>query len=702
MKQKNIVFKTFLMVFGACLFVWLATSPARTSEELSPGTRAHGEHLIPQVEHVRTCHDILGELKRAHYRKTPIDDALSAKVFETYLDDLDPSRSYFLASDINEFEVYRYRLDDLLKAGDLEPAYVIFNRFQKRENERFNFFLTRLGEGLDDLSFDGSESIEIDRKEAAWPADMNELGELSHLHFKNSVLNLTLADKKPDEIVDTLKKRYQRQLKFIQQTNSEDVFQIFMNSLAQHFDPHTSYFSPRVAEEFDINMNQSLEGIGALLGPEDEYTKIIRLISAGPAEKSGLLKAADRIVGVGQGPEGEIVDVVGWRLDEVVKLIRGPRETIVRLEIIPVDVADDQTKVIAIERNTVKLEEQTAKMEIITTEHKGQATKIAVIDLPTFYLDFQAARAGDRNYRSSTRDVKKFLLELSQTEVQGLVIDLRNNSGGLLQEAIELTGLFIEQGPIVQVRTAGGNIEVLRDPDRGIYYRGPLAILTNRMSASASEILAGAVQDYGRGIVVGESTFGKGTVQSLLKLNRGQLKATIAKFYRITGESTQHKGVTPDIRYPSLYGMDTIGESALTDALPWDTIADVPFKSVSNVTPLMDAVRGRHQQRVHDDPDYTYRLAMIEHLKQMRSKTTLSLNEATRRRERKEIKEWEFTLTNKRRIAKNLEPITKLDEMDSDDDDNDDEESKADPVLIETANILLDYAELSSKRIAQQ
>ncbi|MCP4451041.1 MAG: tail-specific protease, partial [Planctomycetes bacterium] len=356
------------------------------------------------------------------------------------------------------------------------------------------------------------------------------------------------------------------------------------------------------------------------------------------------------------------------------------------------------TKLISIERNTVKLEEQTAKKEIISVEREGRTVNVAVIDLPTFYLDYKAARAGDRNYRSSTRDIKQFLRELSETDVEGLVIDVRNNGGGLLQEALELTGLFIEQGPVVQVRDAEGRVEVLRDLDRSIYYKGPLAILTNRLSASASEILAGAIQDYGRGIVIGEQTFGKGTVQSVMTLDRGQLKATIAKFYRVTGGSTQHRGVEPDITYPTLHDMNSIGESALTEAMPWDTIARVPYQAHGNVQPFIAALRERHQTRQKDDPDYTYRLAMIDHYQVIREKKTLSLNESVRRKERDDTKDWKLVLENIRRIAKDLTPIEKLEELDSEESDA----SQKDPLLVETANILLDYVELSSKLTVQR
>ncbi|MCF7975805.1 MAG: carboxy terminal-processing peptidase [Phycisphaerae bacterium] len=690
MNHKKFVFKSIIVVFGLCLLIWRVTPPAWTSNGSSLDRASNGGLLVPLKEHPTTCRDILRQLKQSHYRQIPVDDALSNKVFDTYLSELDPSRRLFMASDINEFEVYRDRFDDLTLAGDLGPAFDIYNRFIQRATERFEFLLTCLENGLSDLSFEDSETIEIDRKDAAWPVDRAELDDMSRKNLKSSALSLKLADKSMEEIAEILTKRFENQLNRIQQSNSEDAFETFMNSLSQQFDPHTTYFSPVLSEEFGISMSQSLEGIGALLRTKDEYTTIVSLIPAGPAEKSELLKPADRIVGVGQGPEGEIVDVVGWRLDEVVKLIRGPKKTIVRLKILPVDASDEQAKVISIERNTVKLEEQTAKKEILQVEHQGRSVNVAVIDLPTFYLDFKAAHGGDPNYRSSTRDVKKILQALSDTDVEGLVIDLRNNGGGLLQEAIELTGLLIKQGPVVQVRAAGGRIEILNDLDNAIYYDGPLAILTNRMSASASEILAGAVQDYGRGIVIGERTFGKGTVQAMMTLDRGQLKATIAKFYRITGGSTQHKGIVPDISYPTMHDVNSIGESALTEAMPWDTIGKITYPSYGNPQPFMTTLRDRHLERQKHDPDYTYRLAMIDYLQEMRKKNTLSLNEEVRRKERKDADEWQLTLENTRRLAKNQTPIETLDELES----TESQDSQDDPLLIEAARILLDYAEL--------
>lgn len=694
MNQKNIALKTVFLVLGVSLLVWSVTPSAQTSEEAPVQGVSNSGQLEPLKEHPRTSTAVLRKLKRSHYRQVLLDDALSQKVFDAYLSQLDPARRLFMASDIEEFKQYEDRFDDLLVEGDLGPAFDIFNRFMTRAAEHYEFLLTCAEAELDDQIFEGTDSVEIDREEAPWPADEAELQTLSRKYFTSSALSLKLADKDVNEIPSLLQKRYQNLLDRVRQTNSEDAFEVYMNSVVQQFGPHTAYFSPVQSEEFDISVSQSLDGIGALLSRRDEYTTIVRIIPGGPAEKSGLLKAADRIAGVAQGEEGEMVDVIGWRLDEVVKLIRGPKKTTVRLRVLPADATDDLTKDISIERDTVKLEEQTAKKEIISVEREGRPVNVMVIDLPTFYLDFKAARAGDRNYRSSTRDVKQFLKELSGTDVEGVIIDVRNNGGGLLQEAIELTGLFIEKGPVVQVRDIGGRVEVLSDYDRSIHYKGPLAILTNRLSASASEILAGAVQDYGRGIVVGERTFGKGTVQAMNPLERGQLKSTMAKFYRITGASTQHRGIEPDISYPiTLHDVNSIGESALPEALPWDTIDKVPYRSYGKVQPWIDDLRDRHLQRQESDADYTYRVAMIDHLQEMRKKNTLSLNEEVRRKEREDTRAWQLALENERRVAKNQDPIETLEELESEEE----EDTSEDPLLAECAHILLDYAELSSR-----
>jgi len=659
--------------------------------------------LCPGKEQLKTSRDVVEQLQNKHYRHFEIDDKLSVEIFNRYLADLDPVRSYFLATDISQFEIYRYQLDDALKSGQLEPAFKIYNRYHQRVIERLAFLVKRLEQGLQNMKFEIDETLDTDRKDASWLGSRAEQDNLWLKRLKSNVLSLKLTGKSLDEITGILSRRYRNQLNRVRQTNSEDVFQLYMNALTQTYGPHTVYFSPRLSEDFDITMSLSLEGIGALLRNENEHTKVVSLIPAGPADKAGQLKPADRIVGVGQGADAETVDVVGWRIDEVVKLIRGPKGTTVRLEIIPADAEDEhQTKLISIVRNTVKLEEQSAHKKLFDLEHNGRTSKLAIIKIPTFYLDFKALRAGDYNYRSSTRDVERLLKELAETNLAGIIIDLRDNSGGSLQEAIALTGLFIRQGPIVQVRNADGSIDVLDDRDPEILYEGPLAILVNRLSASASEIFAGAIQDYRRGIIIGERTFGKGTVQALLSLNRGQLKTTVAKFYRISGESTQNNGISPDVYYPSLYDMEKIGESTLTGALPWDRIVGVKYKPHLDQNQFMDQLNKQHKIRIDQNPDYEYLLEIRQHFKKAREKTEISLHEATRRQEREENDQWRLALENKRRLAKNLKPFKKISDFESDNntEESGDQEPGNDPLLIEAGNILIDFISLSSQIMA--
>lgn len=652
--------------------------------------------LQPIKQHTQTNSVIIEQLQYNHYRDLSIDDQLSSEVFDRYLLDLDPTRSYFLAADITEFETYRYQLDDALKSTEFEPAFKIFNRYQQRAVERLVFVINRLNKELQDMKFDVEEYLETDRENVPWPAGFDELDELWRKRLKSRVLNLKLVGKALDETTELLKKQYLSQLNQISQTTHEDVFQIYINALAQTYDPHTQYFSPRASKNFDISMSLSLEGIGAYLQNENEYTKVVRLIPFGPADKSNLLKSGDRIVGVGQGSDGEMVHVVGWRLDEVVQLIRGPKGTLVRLEIVPISADDEhQTKIISIVRNTVNLEEQSAQKKIIKLNRNGRIYRIGIIDIPIFYLDFKGLESGDPHYRSTTRDVRRLLNELAEVNVDGIIVDLRNNSGGALQEAAALTGLFIKQGPVVQVRSAKGKIEILEDLDPDILYNGPLSIVVNRLSASASEIFAGAIQDYHRGIIIGERTFGKGTVQSLFPLKQGQLKVTLAKFYRVTGESTQHKGVTPDILYPSLYDMEEIGESTLPGALPWDIISAVPYNTYPELTHTITHLRDLHNKRMQLNPDYRYLLEMIKHLKKTRGKTQICLEEVTRKQELSETTQWRLHMENRRRVAKNLKPVEKLTDLESDETEKArDVLPEEDPLLIETGNILTDYISL--------
>jgi carboxyl-terminal processing protease len=477
-----------------------------------------------------------------------------------------------------------------------------------------------------------------------------------------------------------------------------------MNAFAMSFDPHTQYFSPRRTENFNINMSLSLEGIGAVLQSEEEFTKVLRLISGGPAERSKLLKPADRIIGVGQGKEGEVLDVVGWRLDEVVDKIRGPKGTLVRLEIIPADSEDDhQTRVISIVRDKVKLEEQAAKKKLIELDKNNKKFKIGIIDIPTFYADFKGIHAGNPNYKSTTKDVRRLLNELKAEGVHGVIIDLRDNGGGSLQEANSLVGLFIGLGPTVQVRNAKGRIEIIRDHNPEIAYNGPLVVLVNRMSASASEIFAGAIQDYKRGIVIGEQTFGKGTVQSLLPLNQGQLKATTAKYYRISGQSTQNKGIIPDITYESLYLSKDIGESSLPDALRWDKINSIPYQTYYNFNDMMPWLSRFHAARMQMSLDYNYILERRKRNETMSEKKTVSLSEQTRRQERAESEKWRLELENSLRLSKGEPPLKKLSDLKEEPAGmSHSSEIVEDSILIEAEEVLTDLIELLRKKVAFQ
>jgi carboxyl-terminal processing protease len=663
--------------------------------------------LTPTKKQSLNSVDIMDQLQHRHYRRLAADDQLSSKVLDRYLSELDGSRSYFLLKDIREFEAYRHRLDDALKAGELEPAFRIFNRYQQRVIERLVFMINRIERGLETMVFDIEESIDIDRKSAPWPASRAELDELWRKGLKNDVLNLKLTGKSLEDIGKLLNQRYRSRLNRVSQTNSEDAFAFYINALAGVYDPHTQYFTPRMSENFEIAMSLSLEGIGAVLQRENEYTKVLRLVHAGPADKGKALKPGDRIVGIGQGAKGEIVDVIGWRLDDVVQLIRGPKETIVRLKIIPVDADNEQeTKIIEIVRDTVNLEEQRAQKKVIDLERKGRTYKIGIIDIPTFYIDFRAARSGDPDYRSTARDVNGLLKELVHDKVSGIIIDLRENGGGSLLQANRLTGLFIETGPTVLMRKANGEIVVDRDKDPKIAYRGPMVVLFNRLSASATEIFAGAIQDYQRGVVVGTRTFGKGTVQALLDLDQGKLKLTTAKFYRVSGKSTQHKGVVPDISFPAIYDIEKIGESALPEALPWDQVSAVDYQTYTNLAPSIPLLRARHKSRIKQSPDFAYLIADMKRLKKMRKQTKLSLKEATRRQERDRAEQLRLELENKRRLAKGLKPIEKADDLKKDDgaggkDREEKEEEEPDPFLTEAQYILLDLITMSKGKLAK-
>ena len=654
------------------------------------------EELTPRAEHKRATRLITHFLSNYHYKKPQLDDELSKKIFDRYIEMLDPTKSYLLRSDIDEFNIHRSKFDDYLCHSDLQPVYDMYIRYRERVEERTTKAIAMLDYPF---NFDRNEAFMFDREDAKWAKDQKELDELWRKRVKNDILSLQLAGKEPGEINDTLEKRYQGIIRRTGQLNSEDVFQMAINAYTTSIDPHTSYFSPRTSENFKIRMSLSLEGIGAVLQTENEYTLVREIVPGGPADKGGKLYADDRIVGIGQGQKGEIIDVVGWRLDDVVDLIRGKKGTLVKLEILPKKSGPDGPgKVISIERNTIRLEEQAAKMSTLEVGDDAAALRIGVIDLPTFYMDFEARTRGDEDYRSTTRDVRRLISELDQDSFDALIVDLRGNGGGSLSEATDLTGLFIDVGPVVQVRNSQGRVQLERDTDRGVAYSGPLAVLVDRNSASASEIFAGAIQDYGRGIVLGEPTFGKGTVQNLVDLNRfddtmdgklGQLKATIAQFFRVAGGSTQHKGVIPDITFPTALSADDHGERALDNALPWDQIAAARFKPVANKTDNIAMLRELHESRVAVDPAFQAVLAQEAAIEVARERKEVSLLFAARKAEYDKNKREQKERENQIRVAHGLEPLA-LDSDDEDDEDEKKDEEDFDVVLDEASFVVAD------------
>ncbi len=675
--------------------------------------------LAPTTQQTWTLRALVTELEEIHYIDRRYNDAMSADHLDTYLERLDPSHLYFTAADVAEFQRYATQLDDLGRQGELSPAFEIFDQYERRATERLEDVITNMPSILGQLDFDRDEYIDSDPTERDWAADVAELDDRWRKRLKNQVLALRLAEKDPEEIAPTLVKRYENQRNRLSQYNEQDVFAVYANALTSQFDPHTSYFSPRRAENFDIDMRLSLEGIGAVLQNEDEYVKVVRVVPAGPADKQSDLKAAELIIAVGQGKAGPMTDVIGWRLDDVVDLVRGKKGTVVRLDVIPAAGRADEARRLTITRNEVQLEEQAAQSKIIEiNDLDSTPRKVGVIDIPAFYLDFEAYRKGDPDFRSTTRDVAKLVNELNEAGVDGLVIDLRGNGGGSLREANELTGLFIEYGPTVQIRGTGSRVWRDGKRRRGPYYDGPVAIMIDRLSASASEIFAGALQDYGRAIVVGDRSFGKGTVQTLLDLPEGQLKITESKFYRISGDSTQHRGVIPDISYPSLLQHDEIGESSLDKALDWDRIAPVRHKDYGVVDAILPTLVAKHTERANADPDFQYIWDQKALAEKIRGAEVLPLNEAERIAQRTSQEIQYLAIENARRQAKGLDALASLDDLVNEEDelsdvnsdsagnpssigDDTEEEEDVDALITETARILTDAINLSGQVMAR-
>lgn len=673
------------------------------------------QEMAPAVIYGRTAIELLRELETKHYSPVVFDDGFSVELYDHYIEALDGQKLYFNASDIQQLSAYRDTLDDSLKNGDLQPAYEIYNLYHRRVLERLVWTVNFVENELSSLDYSVEEYLEIDREDAAWASDTASLDDLWRQRIKSSALSLSLTGMEPDLIEERLSKRYRNQLNQVAKTNDRDVFQAYLATVARTVDPHTSYFSPRDSETFNMGLRGSLQGIGAQLTSEDEYTKVAELIKGGPAERGGELKAGDRIIGIAQGEEGEMQDVIGLRLDDVVDQIRGEEGTTIRLNVIPAAATSEAAaREIVIVRDTVELSEQFAKSEVIEVEVQDDIYRVGVITLPSFYFDFEAAAAGLPNYRSSARDVRALLEELKEDDVEAVVVDLRYNGGGSLNEANELVGLFIESGPTVQIRYSGqrnGFVRSYGDADQEIVYDGPLAVLVNRASASASEIFAGAIQDYQRGVVLGGQTFGKGTVQEIIPMNYGQVKLTRSKFYRISGASTQHRGVLPDIEFPDRYqAIETMGESNLDGALPWDTVRPVEYRSYNDLRGIMPELQARHEARAAEDPDFVYLEDAVQRMIDVRQRKTIPLQREELKSQREADRRAEFEANNQRLQAKGL-PLEEWRDLESDseaedeiaaveEEESEEEREEDDPLLMESGRILVDMAELLGNPMA--
>jgi carboxyl-terminal processing protease len=682
--------------------------PAAWAEPETPEITAESD-VVPAIlesdqRHRQISRMVSRFVERAHYSRVSIDDALSSSVLDNYIEALDANKHYFLDSDIIYFARYRQELDDVLRSGDLEPVFDIFRLYRLRAQQNLGYALSLLDSDTE-IDFNTNEEYMFDREDSPWLTTPEEMQDLWRQRVTNDALSLTLADKEWDDAADVLRKRYARVLKRINELDSDDVFESFMNSFARTLDPHSSYLSPRQSEEYRIQMSLSYQGIGASLQLDDELVAVLNVIAGGPASIDGRLAPNDRITAVGQGKEGDLVDVVGWQLDDVVQLIRGPSGTSVRLQILPADATPGADQyMLDLVRDKVKLEEQAAAAERIEIERDGQTRHIGVISVPSFYQDYDARSRGEEDYVSTTRDVRRLINELEDEGIDGLVIDLRGNGGGHLSEATSLTGLFVGDGPIVQLKDTNGRIEVLEEEATEPAYSGPLALLVDRFSASASEIFAAAIQDYRRGVVIGQQTFGKGTVQNLYVLDQyarrvpdpglGQLTLTIGKYYRVTGGSTQHRGVLPDIDLPSAVDPETIGESSRDRALPWDQIKPTGFSAGQPLDSEIAFLTKYQSNRMQGDPDMDFLLSDIEAIDEMRSQQSVSLNIDERKLEREERREKRLQRENERRLAVGLDPIESLEDIS--------EEEQRDVLLDQAAEILTDLAGLNDTNTSMQ
>ncbi len=636
-------------------------------------------------------------VERAHYSRLTVDDSLSDATLKTYLETLDGNRHYFLQSDIAYFARYKTTLDDSLRRGDMEPVFDIFRLYRLRAQQNIGYAMSLLDQEPD---FALDEDYVFAREKLPWAATPAEMQDLWRKRVKNDALSLMLADKTWKETGDILRKRYQRVLDRVNELDSDDVFETFMNSFARTLDPHSNYLSPRQSEEYRIQMSLSYQGIGASLQLDEDFVQVMNVIPGGPAAIDGRLKANDRITAVGQGNSGEMVDVVGWQLDDVVQLIRGPSGSKVTLQILAGDAAPGAPETtLELTRDKIKLEEQAARKDVIPVERNGATVNIGVITVPSFYQDFDARNRGEKDYISTTRDVRRLLGELRKENIAGLVLDLRGNGGGHLTEATSLTGLFIDRGPVVQLRHTNGLIEVLDDPEPAVAYNGPLVVLVDRFSASASEIFAAAIQDYRRGLVIGQQTFGKGTVQNLYELDQyaprsapeqglGQLTLTMGKFYRVNGGSTQHKGVIPDITLPSAIDSSEIGESSRERALPWDQIAATRFQASQPLDAAITQLTRFESTELSATPDMKYLEAGIAAAGEARAQQRVSLNLEARKRERETQRGAQLQRENAWRAARGLAAVESLDKVKPED--------EPDPLLETAANMALEYSRIAA------
>jgi len=698
---KEMLRRVLMVTFTAAA---LACSASPQVQKMVDGV----QNIKPDEQQALVCKELVGLIENYNYKKIKINDSISSIVLDRYIKALDPSKYYFLASDIKEFEKYRTTLDDAFRIGDLSGPFYIFNVYLKRYNERINYSIAQIANKYD---FNQNDTYVYDREKMPWLSSTAALDDVWKKRVKYELVNLKIASPDLAKNQETLRKRYENLKSQASKFNNQDVFQIVMDSFTEAIDPHTNYFNPRNAEVFNQEMSRSIEGIGATLQLDNEVTKIMSIVPGGPAFKSKLLNAGDRIVAVAQGVDGEFVDIVGWRIDNAVSKIKGPKGTTVRLKVIPVgQELSAKPVVITLVREKVILADQSAKKSVKTIQSDGKPYKIGIIDVPAFYADFKAANAGDPNYKSTTRDVRLLIDTLKNIDkVDAIVMDLRANGGGSLLEAIDLTGLFIDKGPVVQVKDLRNTIDINEDKNPGAVWTGPFGVLVDRLSASASEIFAGAIQDYGRGIIMGTQTYGKGTVQNSIDMNRlfepsflqklsnaiaavkpkvnttakvpmpsgsaapvvdkdgiiqfGQVNLTMGKFYRINGSSTQHKGVIPDINFPSVYPLDKIGEDTEPSALPFDVVKPSNYVKVADLTAIKADLLKLHQQRMANSVDYKVLVEDIADGKKRDGETTITLNEAKLKAERDAIEAKSLARINQLRASKGLSPLKKGDKI---------------------------------------